>query len=252
MTDHRTRIVAHRGAPHFCRENTMASFRRGIADGADTIECDLRLTADRRWVIHHDADIPLKNERLRIADLTVADLAKVVAAARIDPLPTLAEVLAWSREERLRPVLDIKDTSGMTELIDEVEAVGLPEPPLVSSFRRSVLCDVHRLRPQWPAALIVGNPRYRLVRRLMFGSFLRWAKVHGMQALHLHERWITPGNVATMRETGLKSAVWTVNDPVRITLLAMLGVDAIITDRPDVARQALAQLTATKSPSSGM
>ncbi|HUU45840.1 MAG TPA: glycerophosphodiester phosphodiesterase [Acidobacteriota bacterium] len=250
MINHRPQIVAHRGASQFCRENTMAAFQRGLADGADTIECDLRLTADRRWVIRHDADIPLKNERLRIADLTVADLGKVVPAAGIDPLPTLTELLDWTRAERLRPVLDIKDTTGIPELIAEIEAAGLSEPPVFSSFRRSILREIRQQCPTWPTALIVGNPRYRLVRRLMFGSFLRWAQTQGVHALHLHERWITPGIVEAIRRAGLKSAVWTVNNPMRVTLLAMLGVDSIITDRPDLARPAVEQSNPTEKPSS--
>ena len=73
-------IVAHRGASHFCRENTMAAFTRALSDGAATVECDLRLTADRQLVVHHDADCMLAGEKLRIADLNLADLQKVAHA----------------------------------------------------------------------------------------------------------------------------------------------------------------------------
>ena len=65
------RVIAHRGNPHFCHQNTMAGFARAVADGADGIELDLRLTADRHWVVHHDPDLPAGGKRRRIADLTL-------------------------------------------------------------------------------------------------------------------------------------------------------------------------------------
>jgi glycerophosphoryl diester phosphodiesterase len=226
----------------------MTAFRRAREDGADTVECDLRLTADRQWVIHHDAAIDLTGQPLRIADLALADLNKVILAAGSDPVPTLPDFLAWCREEAVDPVLDVKDPDGTPELVTCIESMKLPRIPVISSFRRSVLQSVRQARSNWPTALIIGNPKFRAVRRLMFSIFLRRARAHDSGALHLHERWITPRVITAIHDTGMRIAVWTVDDPVRMTLLASLGVDAIITNRPDLARTVIDQMEQIAQP----
>ncbi|UEJ81449.1 hypothetical protein Bra3105_11405 [Brachybacterium halotolerans subsp. kimchii] len=76
-------IVGHRGAKDVLPENTLISFRRAIADGADVLECDVHLSADGRLVVMHDAriDRTVSEDSPRrsgaIAELTAADLADV-------------------------------------------------------------------------------------------------------------------------------------------------------------------------------
>ncbi|MFL5789999.1 MAG: glycerophosphodiester phosphodiesterase, partial [Actinomycetota bacterium] len=50
-------IVAHRGAPTERPENTLAAFEAAIAAGAGAVEFDVRLTADGRPVVLHDATL---------------------------------------------------------------------------------------------------------------------------------------------------------------------------------------------------
>ncbi|HZG62341.1 MAG TPA: glycerophosphodiester phosphodiesterase family protein, partial [Rubrobacteraceae bacterium] len=49
--------IGHRGAAGLEPENTLRSFRRAGAEGADAIELDLRLTRDGRLVVLHDSDV---------------------------------------------------------------------------------------------------------------------------------------------------------------------------------------------------
>jgi glycerophosphoryl diester phosphodiesterase len=216
----------------------MEAFARALTDGAATVECDLRLTADRQWVVHHDAELMLAREKLRIADLDLSDLRKVAHASGDQAVPTLSEFLAWTQSSGINPVLDVKDTRGMEELVATVDQAELSSPPVVSSFRKSVLDAIKSARPHWETALIVGNPRFRIIRQLTFNSFFNWARHHRCAALHLHERWVTPAIIARIHSAGMRVAIWTVDDPLRMTLLRSLGVDAIITNRPDLGRTA--------------
>ena len=47
-------LMAHRGNRILCPENTLASFRQALQDGADLLETDLHLTADNVFVCIHD------------------------------------------------------------------------------------------------------------------------------------------------------------------------------------------------------
>lgn len=236
------KIIAHRGNSALCHENTMAAFERAVADGADGIEFDLRLTKDRRWVIHHDADIPVDGRRRLIMQMTVKEISAVRVGPKADPIPTLTEFLGWAKSRDIRLVFDIKDTGGIPELIAAVEAAAPPQPPVFSAFRRSVLRDIRRQRPDWKIALIVGGVRSALARRLWLGAILRWARRHNLHALHLHERWMTLTTIARVKDAGLNLAVWTVDDPARVAVLAALGVDSIITNRPDVGTKTVKAL----------
>ena len=230
-----TKIIAHRGNSSSCHENTMAAFERAVIDEADGIEFDLRLTRDRQWVIHHDPDVIFDGNRRRIADLTQSDIAAVRVGPKSDPIPTLNGFLGWAKHHRIQLVFDIKDSNGIPELIASVEAIEQRLPPLFSCFRKSTLGEIHRLRPDWSTALIVGDVRSGVARHLWLSSLLRWAATQELLALHLHERWTGQDVVDRVHDAGFNVAVWTVDDPKPIALLAEMGVDAIITNYPDTA-----------------
>ena len=220
----------------------MAAFERALADKADGIEFDIRFTADRHWVVHHDPAISVGGEPLRIADLSTADIAKLRVGPSGAPIPTLAEFLEWASRQDVHLVFDIKDRTGVNELIATMETTDLRIPPVFSSFHKSVVRALRHDRPSWRSALIVGNPRWRMTRRLLGGAYLRWAKSHRLYGVSLHERWVTPSLVHHLRSEGINIAVWTVDDPARMAVLALLGVDAIITNRPDLGRESVDRL----------
>jgi len=227
----------------------MAAFERAVAEKADGIEFDLRFTADKQWVVHHDAAIAVGGQPLRIADMGTADIAKLTVGDDESPVPTLTEFLDWAKSHEIQLIFDIKDREGTAELIATVEASHLRVAPVFSSFHKSVVRILRAQRPKWRAALIVGNPRWRFMRRLLTGMVLRWALKNQVFGLSLHERWVTPSLIHRARDAGINIAVWTVDDPTRMVMLAFLGVDAIITNCPDAGRTAMSTLTAAATDS---
>ncbi|MBK0331439.1 glycerophosphodiester phosphodiesterase [Brachybacterium sp. MASK1Z-5] len=111
-------IVGHRGAKDVLPENTLVSFRRAIADGADVLECDVHLSGDGRLVVMHDAriDRTVSEDSPRrsgaIAELTAADLADVrVGGGREgtdQPVPYLEEVLDLAADAQVPLLLEVK------------------------------------------------------------------------------------------------------------------------------------------------
>ncbi|HSB37270.1 MAG TPA: glycerophosphodiester phosphodiesterase, partial [Thermoanaerobaculia bacterium] len=90
-----TRVVGHRGSPTKALENTVESFDRAEADGADAFELDVRLTLDGEAVVFHDPEIVLGDRRLPVAQLTMPELAaaEIVRGEFRSRVPTLREVL---------------------------------------------------------------------------------------------------------------------------------------------------------------
>src|SRR5918993_337434 len=68
-------IIGHRGSSALAPENTLAAFRRAIADGADGIEFDVRLARDGVAVVIHDATLERTGLlKRKVSQLTAADL----------------------------------------------------------------------------------------------------------------------------------------------------------------------------------
>src|SRR5574337_931926 len=93
-------VMAHRGNRAACPENTLAAFRRALADGADILETDLHLTADDQFVCIHDGTPDrTTNGHGPVAERSLVDLKQLQANhGRADfeaeRIPTVAEVAA--------------------------------------------------------------------------------------------------------------------------------------------------------------
>jgi glycerophosphoryl diester phosphodiesterase len=243
MMTRKPAIIAHRGASAVRRENTMAAFRQAVADGADGIEFDLRLSADRKWVLHHNPDALVSGVPIKLSRLTLSEITQLPIGTGEERIPALTEFLDWAGSQPVSLMFDVKDTDGAPELVDAVEQAGLTTPVVFSSFDQPVLRQLRRLRPQWPRALIVNDPRWRLTRRLLSRWLIRSAAKGEMAALHLHQRWVTPSLVVAAKSAGINLAVWTVDDPARVAMLTYLGVDSIITNDPALGRRTVDEIS---------
>lgn len=232
-------ILGHRGASHARPENTLAAYAEARAQGADGVELDVRRTADDQLVVHHDPHV-------EGFGLIVEQSFAVLRSSHPD-VPTLGEAL---------------DTcAGM---IVNVEIKCLPwEPDADSSDRAVVRAVVEMLRTRAPVTIsdiIVSSFDLGSIDacRAFAPEIATGWLTHGQEfaaaatitAEHEHP-WFNPDRGAALRasveeitaaqRSGLRVNVWTVDEPDEIVQLAAAGVDAIISDVPDVARAALAK-----------
>lgn len=229
-------VLGHRGARRVAPENTLAAFAAARAQGADGIELDVRATRDGQLVVHHD---PALSEGPVLAEADLADLR----AVRPD-LPTLAEALDGGRG--LLVNVEIKnlpweagfdpDERVADAVVDLLEARGGTDRIIVSSFNLPTVDRVRARSATLPTGmLLLGGTELRAMATV--------AHDHGHDALHPEVRSldgaVAADQVAAVRATGLQVNVWTVNDPADVVRLAGLGVDALVTDVPDVTRAAL-------------
>ncbi|MGK5629030.1 glycerophosphodiester phosphodiesterase [Streptomyces sp. URMC 123] len=258
-------VIAHRGASHDLPEHTLAAYERAIEDGADALECDVRLTGDGRLVCLHD----------RRVDRT-SDGRGVVSALTLDELDRLdfgswkgggepARVLAFDELLALatsapRPVAVSVETKHPTrwagrverELVRQLRLFGLDratpgEAPRVRlmSFSRVALRRLAALAPELPRVLL--SERAPLPGRA--GALPRGIRVAGPGIELVRAR---PDLVPRLRAAGHEVHVWTVDERADVERCVALGVSAIITNRPRQVREWLAEGIADVAPVEGI
>ena len=165
MTPHHPVIVGHRGAAAVTPENTVTSFRRGVAEGSHWLECDVHLSADGQDAIIHDAtldrtaqaDSPLRTGA--VSDLTRAQLDRVLVGED-QHIPTLPQVLdAAVREDGTRvPVMvEIKAPEAADLVVRILQERFEPSswqdssgaPALVLSFHEEPLRRTRLITSRW-------------------------------------------------------------------------------------------------------
>ncbi len=242
------RVIAHRGASHEHPEHTLAAYRQAIADGADALECDVRLTADRKLVCVHDRRVERTSDgRGVVSGMTYEELSALDFGGwkgeehRGAPVllfeDLLKEALAADRPVGLAVETKHPTRAGgrlEAELVRVLKDHGLADGSAglveVMSFSRNALIRLNRLAPGLPAVYLIER-RLRPVRPPFAG--------HAGPGIDLVRK--DPGLVARLKAKGLRVRVWTVDEPEDVELCLRLGVDTLITNRP---REVRAQLDA--------
>jgi glycerophosphoryl diester phosphodiesterase len=236
VTGGRPLILAHRGARRVAPENTLDAFARAVAMGADGVELDVRQTADGALVLHHD---PVVANGAPIAATPAAELR-----SEHPEIPTLAEALDVCAGVLVN--VEIKnlpweagfdaDEQSAEAVVELLAARGGRDDVIVSSFHLATVDRVRATGSPVPTGLLT-------IGRRNLPTLLDLAAERGHTAIHPDRRALGRRYAGAFlddaRERGLRVNVWTVNAPATITRLAEAGVDALITDVPDVARRTL-------------
>ncbi|MBH5336052.1 glycerophosphodiester phosphodiesterase [Streptomyces pactum] len=247
-------IVAHRGASHDHPEHTLAAYEQAIADGADALECDVRLTADGRLVCLHDRRVERTSDgRGAVSALTLAQLDALDFGSWKGGGAGPAQVLAFDELLALatsagRPVELAVETKHPTrwagrverELVRQLSLFGLHRTRL-GERPRVRLMSFSRLALRRMAALAPDLPRVLLTERAPLpgraAALPRGVRIAGPGIELVRSR---PEIVTRLLAAGHQVHVWTVDDPEDVELCVRLGVHALITNRPAQVRAQLA------------
>lgn len=235
-TDNRISVVAHRGAAGKAPENTLASFKQAIEDKTDWIELDVQENAEGEIVVVHDSDfMKLAGNPIKIWDSTLNQLADIDIGSWFDPNfsaerpPLLIDVLKLA-DGKARVVIELKyyghDKQLEQRVIDIVEELDMVEEIAIMSLKYEAVQKVRSMRPGWKVGLLSATAIGDLSQ--LDTDFL--AVAMGMAS---------PGFVDRAHRAGRKVFVWTVNDPVSMSRMISLGVDGLITDEPEMARNVI-------------
>lgn len=235
----RTKIQAHRGASAYRPENTLEAFSLAIDQKADGIELDVHLTKDGHVVVAHDERLErVSNGSGLIHDHTLAAL-KLLNFNKLFPdqpvcrIPTLEEVFALVQDAPVTVNIELKTTELLypelpEKLVQLERQYAMSDRVLYSSFNHYSLLAVKKINPTAQIGLLYA-----------MGIVDPWvyAKYVFASAIHPHYFIISalPETVARCHENGIMVNVWTVDDINAMRFMISCGVDAIITNKPDIA-----------------
>jgi glycerophosphoryl diester phosphodiesterase len=243
-------IFAHRGSSRDLPEHTLDAYLRAIEEGADGVECDVRLTRDGHLVCVHDRRLERTSNgrglvrRQTLDELQRLDFGSWHEAQTPAELLTLERLLEAVRDagRPVRVLIETKHPTRGGRLIEPTLAVllrrfGLDRPHhedasgvAMMSFSPLALQRMRLYAPHVPRVFLMEV----LPPGLRGGQLPYGARAGGPGITLLRAR---PQIAERLRERGNDVYVWTVNDPDDIDLCLRLGVTGIISDRPAYVRE---------------
>lgn len=257
-------VVAHRGMVSGFPENTLAAFRQSISLGFSAIEVDLRATADGHIVVMHDDTVDRTTSgtgdvgQMTLAEIKTLDAGSYAGSRFADQhVPTYEEVLGALRGSGTKLVLDIKPCDGLDNerVVRLTERCGAVLDVIVGPRSIADLRDFKRLNPNLRALGLVPGPEFEPPDAEAIEEFAR----AGAEMIRLWPPWIFTDrdrdddagrSQLIERLHDLGKPVWTTADTLYkdinpehphedLSELIRLGVNGIITDVPELARDLL-------------
>jgi glycerophosphoryl diester phosphodiesterase len=243
-------VFAHRGGSALAPENTIAAFDSGRSLGADGLELDVHLSSDGVVVVHHDSTLERTTDLAGpIANRTADELARADAgyhfrrsSADDAPfrgqglgVPTLAAVLDRYRDLSIIIELKVDEPELARAVLDVVRRASAVDRVCLGSFGLRVLQEARHLEPRLATSAAREEVRWALYR-----SWCRWPVAGVDYDGYQVPEWSGWNHVVSRtfveyaHGAGLGVQVWTVDAEVDAERLLALGVDGLITDRPDI------------------
>ncbi len=259
--------VAHRGASGYAPENTVVAVEAAIRMAADLVEVDVQRTKDGHLVVMHDTVLTRTTnaksvfpdrEPWRLREFTLAEIRQLDAAARFSgdkpgefagvdlpddftgvQTPMLPEVLETLVEGGTSLLLEVKAPKlypGIGEQVVKQLRSGSAWPGggrrlVVSSFDWEFIEGFRSLMPEAKLGLIGAPELDRLPHLAAFADLIQpeWGSFDADYVQHAHQ-------------AGLQVYAWTLDDPDDIRDAVHIGVDGVVTNKPDVLHEVLRSL----------
>lgn len=238
------RVLAHRGGGTLAPENTLAALREGAVRGFRGVEFDAMAPRDDVPVLMHDATLARTTSgQGEVVAMSAAELAALDAgrwhSARFggEPVPRLAEAIAWCRAAGVWANVEIKPVPGheartgtlVAQVLagayaDALAVADTASLPLISSFAEAALRAARSAAPGLPRALLVDHVPPDWAARLA---------AHDAVSLNVNHRHLTAAQARAVKAAGYWLFAYTVNEPARVSEIMQWGVDAVCTDRID-------------------
>jgi glycerophosphoryl diester phosphodiesterase len=226
--------IAHRGASGYAPENTLAAFRRAVAQGVNFIETDLQLTRDAHFVAIHDETVDrTTNGHGSVQQMTLAEIRRLDAGSWFasefmsERVPALEDVLEFARKNDVVFYLELKPSGywgGEHALISALRNSAEVARSVIISFDPAILTSLRKIEPTLMTGLLhdgkLENP---------FGK----AEEIGARQIAVRGDLVTPNFLTQAKKRDFQVVCWTVNSPAHMRMLASAGVDGIMTDYPD-------------------
>ena len=235
------KVWAHRGACGYCPENTISSFQKAIDMKADGIELDVQMTKDGQIVVIHDEWVDRTSDAKGwVKDYTFEELRKMNFNQQFPEqgpaqIPTMREVFELIQPTDLTINIELKTGIVFYSIEEAILAMtkefGMEDRVIYSSFNHASILKIKKLDPSAEVGFLYADGTLDMPE---------YGKKHGVDALHpaLYNLQY-PGFMEQCRQNNLKVHVWTVNEEPYVKMCLAAGVDAVITNFPDMARRVI-------------
>ena len=226
--------IAHRGASGYAPENTLAAYRRAVAQGVTFIETDLHLTRDAHFIAVHDETVDrTTNGQGAVHQMTLAELRRLDAGSWFasefmsERIPTLEEILEFAKKNDVVFYLELKPNGfwgGEHALISALRGASEIARSVIISFDPAILASLRKIEPTLMTGLLYdGSVDKPFEKALEIGA----------RQLVVRGDLVTPNLLQQARKQDLQVVCWTVNSPAHMRMLVAAGVDGIMSDYPD-------------------
>ncbi len=240
----RTLVWAHRGADAYAPENTLEAFKLAVDMKADGVELDVHLSKDGHIMVIHDEKIDrTSNGQGLVTDYTLEELklfdfgCKFYKEYKGIKVPTLDEVYELLAPTGLTVNVEIKSADPLINapLIECAKKYNMQEKVIYSSFNHLQLALIKEL-----------DKEVRIAPLYSFNMLNVWNYCTDINAFAAHPKSnqvsLFPEYVENCHKKGIRVHPWTIDTVEEAKYLANSGVDAIITNKPDLIREALGLL----------
>ena len=234
--------IAHRGASGrgLAPENTLAAFEKALDIGVDMLEIDVRVTGDGQLIVLHDPSLDRTTDCEGIVRELGIEKIRQADAGHGERIPILREVFDLARH-RAPILLEIKSDFIAELVVQAIAEAQFAEQVVVQSFNPQTVERVKRMAPHLPASLLIGElptAPSRLRARRLVSQVLEI----GANTLSIWHATLTPSLIEEMRKRGVTVWAWTVDEEITMRDLAMMGVQGLVTNYPDVLNNVLEDL----------
>lgn len=216
--------VGHRGLMAAEPENTLRSFRRAAAEGVDVVELDLHLSRDGELVVLHDATLDRTTDGSGPVSAFTLEELRGLDAGQGERIPVFADV---ARAVSTPVQAEIKDRAAARVLAEQIGALGLHGRVRAISFHEEALREVRSRLPHLDLALVADDTTATAPER---------ALALGVGMVSCEFGRLTSAVVERAHAAGLEVIAWTVNSGEELARARTLGLDGVVTDRPEIVR----------------
>ncbi|MEM7466215.1 MAG: glycerophosphodiester phosphodiesterase family protein [Pseudomonadota bacterium] len=220
-------IIGHRGSAGTVPENTLSSVQTALDAGAPWVEIDVRLIADKLFVIHDRHVDRTTNGSGDIYAMSEAEILQLDAGDGAG-IPTLESVIELIQAKAALNI-ELKDVESLGPVLSVVTATLMNKPAwagrlMISTFEQ----EIHRaMAERLPPGCLLG-----VLLNAVSDDAVPYASSLGAYSLNLSFAQLHEDIVSSAHQAGLKVFVYTVNESDHIDSCLAVGVDAIYTDFP--------------------
>ncbi|GAA0178514.1 glycerophosphodiester phosphodiesterase family protein [Clostridium sediminicola] len=235
------RNIAHRGASYAAPENTIAAIRTAQEMGADAIEIDVHLSKDGHVVVIHDLVLDrTTNGSGLVANYTLEELKELDAGIKFskefkgEKIPLLSEVFDFIKNSNMGILIELKGWAnhyeGMEDKVVElINKYNFKDRAIVTSFQKDKILEIKKIDPSIKTGI---NFFFLGAKPELYVKKVKADAVYIPNFCFNKEK--TKGKIKALKDSGYIVGTFTPDDKKAMMKVIKLGVDDILTNRPDM------------------